>query len=576
MKPIDPSEPLYPIRPTEPPCQYFLKHGTCKFGQSCKFNHPTESPIGDVTDRCLSTGRLGYATNAAHGASAGELSSRVNVMATSNSVQVLPQRPTEPNCIYFLRNGKCKYGATCKFHHPLGNRNNQVQHMQLSDTRQSQNMRDGANSAGPFSDGRTQVQHGMAYATAANVAYVQSQRLQSITERVRPQEPTHILLPDGKIAVIFDPQSLQNVKELDKFYLSKTHGSIDTLKSTDQKKKPADLSPILTATTNSTSNMTVDSSIDLMGTHVSYRRQGQGTPSRGPTKSNSGGSLSAYGSFDSGSNMQGDFVHHTSSQVSSKQRLTNLQFMGTNVTYQGQARVMQSRVPTNSGSGGSLSAYGSLDSCLHTQGDFVQQVSGQVYPQQRSTNVGQASNPQYGAWPMSEGIEQLDQVQEQRLSHSYADAFDRQCHAANDWPSNDCDIQGGINHDSRRAHLSLPASAHEHSLQYEETSENDQGLSMMTSALLTMMDHNLSEEEISQATAQRNPNHNVESYYSHIEPNLHEKATHIKPPPGMSKCQGSPSVSSVFVSNFNQDSTNSRFSLGGGYFVGGYDMPSSK
>jgi hypothetical protein len=177
---------------------------------------------------------------------------------------------------------------------------------------------------------------------------------------------------------------------------------------------------------------------------------------------------------------------------------------------------------------------------------------------------------------MSEGIEQLDQVQEQRLSHSYADAFDRQCHAANDWPSNDCDIQGGINHDSRRAHLSLPASAHEHSLQYEETSENDQGLSMMTSALLTMMDHNLSEEEISQATAQRNPNHNVESYYSHIEPNLHEKATHIKPPPGMSKCQGSPSVSSVFVSNFNQDSTNSRFSLGGGYFVGGYDMPSSK
>ena len=28
----------------------------------------------------------------------------------------------EPDCIYFLRNGRCKYGGTCKYHHPLNGR----------------------------------------------------------------------------------------------------------------------------------------------------------------------------------------------------------------------------------------------------------------------------------------------------------------------------------------------------------------------------------------------------------------------------------------------------------------------
>merc|ERR1719148_203985 len=38
-------------------------------------------------------------------------------------VQLLPQRPGEANCIYFLRNGRCKYGATCKYHHPTNSFN---------------------------------------------------------------------------------------------------------------------------------------------------------------------------------------------------------------------------------------------------------------------------------------------------------------------------------------------------------------------------------------------------------------------------------------------------------------------
>jgi hypothetical protein len=40
--------------------------------------------------------------------------------------EVLPQRESEPDCIYFLRNGRCKYGVTCKYHHPLNGRRRAV------------------------------------------------------------------------------------------------------------------------------------------------------------------------------------------------------------------------------------------------------------------------------------------------------------------------------------------------------------------------------------------------------------------------------------------------------------------
>lgn len=37
----------------------------------------------------------------------------------SMMIQFLPQRPDEPDCIFFLKNGRCKYGATCRYHHPI-------------------------------------------------------------------------------------------------------------------------------------------------------------------------------------------------------------------------------------------------------------------------------------------------------------------------------------------------------------------------------------------------------------------------------------------------------------------------
>lgn len=582
VRPINPSEPLFPIRPTEPPCQYFLKHGTCKFGQSCKFNHPSGQALADGSG--LPAGQLVFVTA---NATSGDASS--HLMSASSAVQVLPQRPTEPNCIYFLRNGKCKYGATCKFHHPLDaiNRNNQVQqqHVQTTNMRSSHIMRDRSQSLGSISDGRSlqvqQHQHNLTYATAANVSYVQPQRLQPITERVRPQQPTHVLLPDGQIAVILDPQSLQNVNDMNsqdrpKFYLSQADGSIGTLPSVDQNSNPVVISPMLTATTASTSNNTFDSSIDL-GANVSYQgQQSLGTSiGRGPHKSGSGGSLSAYGSLDSGSITQ--------------------------------------------------------------QGEFSQQVSSQLHMQQISSSLpGQASFPQYSAWPMNESIEsQSNQAQARRSPPGNSDVLSGQRlestaenSAAVYWPSNNSfssipvterDVQHGKHYGSRpnaspygssnsvgqAIHRSSsaerntpvsPSTSFEQHVGGRRTSRQEsqgstgddcEGLTMMTSALLTMMDRHESpsnENDNSSHTsparsslavaAARNSNQTNDVYYSHSEPNLRERASPMRPPPGMMNPPGLPNNADPGYSsnNFSQDVATSRSPPVGGYFVGGYEQ----
>jgi len=123
--PKDPSEPPFPIRPNEPPCQYYLKNGTCKFGQACKFHHPPQVLTGggsgsplylsvgnllpqQVGQKCVIINNNYYGNNGA-----------TEYIQNPSLVQLLPQRPGETECIYFLRNGRCKFGASCKYHHPI-------------------------------------------------------------------------------------------------------------------------------------------------------------------------------------------------------------------------------------------------------------------------------------------------------------------------------------------------------------------------------------------------------------------------------------------------------------------------
>lgn len=72
----------YPDRPGEPDCIYYIKTGSCGYGSSCRYNHPTYVRQG------------------------------------TRAKGELPERVGQPDCQYFLRTGMCKFGATCKYHHP--------------------------------------------------------------------------------------------------------------------------------------------------------------------------------------------------------------------------------------------------------------------------------------------------------------------------------------------------------------------------------------------------------------------------------------------------------------------------
>lgn len=44
--------------------------------------------------------------------------SAVGPSSSSPSEQVFPERPGEPECQYYLKTGDCKYGPSCRYHHP--------------------------------------------------------------------------------------------------------------------------------------------------------------------------------------------------------------------------------------------------------------------------------------------------------------------------------------------------------------------------------------------------------------------------------------------------------------------------
>lgn len=75
---------VYPQRPGETTCTFYMKTGVCKFASTCKFHHPIDrkEPSTKVT-------LAGY-----------------------------PRREGEQACPYYMKTGMCKYAVTCKFDHP--------------------------------------------------------------------------------------------------------------------------------------------------------------------------------------------------------------------------------------------------------------------------------------------------------------------------------------------------------------------------------------------------------------------------------------------------------------------------
>ncbi|KFK25871.1 hypothetical protein AALP_AA8G173100 [Arabis alpina] len=128
---------LYPERPGEPDCSYYIRTGLCRFGSTCRFNHPRDRKLviatarirGEYPERIdqpdcqfyLKTGtcKFGVTCKFHHPRNNADIAGSVSVNALG-----YPLRPEEDDCSYFLRTGHCKFGGTCKFNHPQSQSSN--------------------------------------------------------------------------------------------------------------------------------------------------------------------------------------------------------------------------------------------------------------------------------------------------------------------------------------------------------------------------------------------------------------------------------------------------------------------
>lgn len=293
FKSLDPSEPPFPLRPNEPNCQYYLKHGTCKFGQTCKFHHPPHfmnKNQGNPQFQCAPVPGPDPAIG-------------------SEVIVLLPQRPNEPDCLYYLRNGRCKYGSTCKFHHPLSyqtvNMNVGSVHENVAMMQQQQQELSGRPSQSTFS--HSQLQRGRSYST--NDVSIASNNNNHVLLNQHPQShthagPTHILVPEGQIAVMLNPPVAN--KGSSSFHSSGTtsfmppRSSQQGINSHSHAQPVSISSPIVSSSIASSYETT--SSFELLAAPADnstrwHRTSSQPQPQTQPNQSNSfGNSVSSHGS----------------------------------------------------------------------------------------------------------------------------------------------------------------------------------------------------------------------------------------------------------------------------------------
>ncbi|RID68688.1 hypothetical protein BRARA_C00831 [Brassica rapa] len=128
----------YPERPDEPDCVYYLRTGVCGYGSRCQFNHPPNRPpvlgglraeAGEFPERMeqpvcqhfMRTGecKFGASCKYHHPRQGGGGGGDSVTSPISFNHMGFPLRPGEKECPYYMRTGQCKFGSTCKFHHPV-------------------------------------------------------------------------------------------------------------------------------------------------------------------------------------------------------------------------------------------------------------------------------------------------------------------------------------------------------------------------------------------------------------------------------------------------------------------------
>ncbi|KMZ70677.1 hypothetical protein ZOSMA_196G00260 [Zostera marina] len=134
--PLSPLNECLPERPGEPDCLYFMRTQKCKFGNTCRFNHPKDNFNAETADASTFPERP-HEPICSYYAKTGNCMFGVHCIynhpkdlqipgfsvspASMHNTKGLPIRPEEPDCPFYLRTGSCKYGATCRYSHPEWN-----------------------------------------------------------------------------------------------------------------------------------------------------------------------------------------------------------------------------------------------------------------------------------------------------------------------------------------------------------------------------------------------------------------------------------------------------------------------
>nr|GEY85560.1 zinc finger CCCH domain-containing protein 37 isoform X1 [Tanacetum cinerariifolium] len=105
-----------PERPFEPPCSVYMKNDVCKYRSACKFHHPKDISVATGGAGNVNGGQIDGIT----GGTAGSLapSNPPFTPALLHNSKGLPIRPGEADCSFYLKTGSCKYCATCRYNHP--------------------------------------------------------------------------------------------------------------------------------------------------------------------------------------------------------------------------------------------------------------------------------------------------------------------------------------------------------------------------------------------------------------------------------------------------------------------------
>ncbi|XP_011659059.1 zinc finger CCCH domain-containing protein 37 isoform X5 [Cucumis sativus] len=113
-----------PIRPGEVDCPFYLKTGSCKYGTTCRYNHPDRNAINPSTPAMVHPAMVSTAnmntgfvnpSNAIYQA----VDPRLIQPLLGSGSSIYPQRPGQIECDFYMKTGDCKFGERCKFHHPI-------------------------------------------------------------------------------------------------------------------------------------------------------------------------------------------------------------------------------------------------------------------------------------------------------------------------------------------------------------------------------------------------------------------------------------------------------------------------